>query len=108
MSDNHHDFDAFLRQSLHNQSPYIADEGFSEAVVAKLPKRRVMPWANAIAAFLIAVIVVSLVPWMAVITTVSAAAINLNLSTLLVVGGGLTCATFVGCTLWMARELNWI
>lgn len=108
MSEHNNDFDAFLSQSLRNQSPYIADEGFSAAVVAKLPKRRLMPWANAIAAFLIGLIVVSLVPWMTVITTVSAAALNLNLSTLLVVGGGLTCATFASCTLWMAREFNWI
>lgn len=103
------EFDSFLSRSLHNQSPYIADDGFSAQVVAKVAKPRPhLRWANAIAALLIGLIIGMQLPWLGILTRVSNFALTLNLGDILV-AGAMSLVAVAGITLvWLAREFKWL
>ncbi|WP_339899672.1 hypothetical protein [uncultured Gilvimarinus sp.] len=66
--------DTWLEQTLAEPEPYLDDDGFTEAVMARLPapvSRRRLLWANAIVAVVVSLAVALVFPWAAVAALLS-------------------------------------
>ncbi|WP_041521901.1 DUF5056 domain-containing protein [Gilvimarinus agarilyticus] len=58
--------DSWLEQRLAEPEPYLDDDGFTEAVMARLPapvSRRRLIWANVVVAVIVSLAVALVFPW---------------------------------------------
>lgn len=102
-----HLFDEVLKQQLHNSSTYIADEGFSAALMQRLPRRRfrlgIMGWL----AVSIGSLVGAFFAVPALLAPVFIWAAALNLASVVQIGLAMAAVTLVFAAGWMARQLDW-
>ncbi|HRH77185.1 MAG TPA: hypothetical protein PK129_07535, partial [Cellvibrionaceae bacterium] len=98
-----------LHQQLHNNSTYIADDGFSQAINARLPRRRliVVGAMGGLIAF-VGILIAALVAVPLVITPLVYWAAGLTLVSVFKMGLLMAGIILAVSALWMARQFDWI
>ncbi|MFO1370435.1 MAG: hypothetical protein U1F46_15695 [Marinagarivorans sp.] len=101
--------DVCLQQQLRNNSTYIADDGFSQAIIARLPRRRliVVGAMGGLIAF-VGILIAALVAVPLVITPLVYWAAGLTLVSVFKMGLLMAGIILVVSALWMARQFDWI
>jgi hypothetical protein len=103
-------FDQILTQQLHNTTPYIADAGFSEAVMQRLPqlnKASNFGIGFSVAGVLLAV-VICIYALPALVAPVVFWANSLNLAGVLHLGIWSSVLILGAVVAWLSRQLDWL
>lgn len=107
----HDNFEAFLSRQLRANQPYIADDGFTEQVMAALPSsRQVKPWwqrpITTIPVLLVSLLILSQVPLVASTIQLWHWLLAAEPLTLLKTGAAISVGSLLAGIGWLAREMD--
>lgn len=111
MMSQHDNFDTFLSQQLKANQPYLADEGFTEQVMAALPaSEQIKPWwmrpITTVPVLMVSLLILSQVPLLESAIQLWGWLLAADPLTLLKTGAAISAGTLLAGIGWLAREMD--